>query len=64
MIEVLKSDDRVRLHFLKSVLEAAGLHAFLFEGGSPWPGVFPARLMVPEDEVELARRLVAEAEAG
>ncbi|HSV03905.1 MAG TPA: DUF2007 domain-containing protein [Phenylobacterium sp.] len=63
MIEVLKTGDPVRLHFLKSLLEAADIQVFVFEGGSPWPGAFPARLMVPEAEADMARRLIAEAEA-
>jgi len=63
MIEVLETTDPVRLHFLKRFLEEAGLSAFVFGGESPWPGAFPARLMVPEAEAELARRLIAEAEA-
>lgn len=63
MIELLKTADPVRLHFLKSLLEEAGIPAFVFEGGSPWPGAFPARLMVGDADAELARRLVAEAEA-
>lgn len=63
MIELLKTSDRIRLHFLESYLREAGVRAFVFEGGSPWPGAFPARLMVPEDEEDLARRLIDEAEA-
>jgi hypothetical protein len=62
VIELIKTDDPVRLSFLRAVLEEADLHPFVF-GASPYPGVLPSRLMVPESEVELARRLIAEAEA-
>jgi hypothetical protein len=61
MKEVLKSSDPVRLSFLKAVLEEAELHPFVM-GASPYPGVLESRLMVPDSEVELARRLIAEAE--
>jgi hypothetical protein len=63
VIKLLETSDRIRLHFLQSYLEEAGVQVFVVEGGSPWPGVFPARLMVPEGEADLARRLIAEAEA-
>ncbi|MDB5417092.1 MAG: putative prokaryotic signal transducing protein [Phenylobacterium sp.] len=63
MIAILETADPVRLHFLKTMLEEAGLQVFLFEAATPWPGAFPARLMVPEDEADLARRLIAQAEA-
>ena len=63
MIELLKTSDPVRLSFLRSVLEAADLHPFVF-GATPYPGVLPSRLMVPEAEVELARRVIEEAETA
>jgi hypothetical protein len=61
MIELLKTDDRLRLHFLKSMLEDAGLHPILIEA-SAYPGVLSARLSVPDDEAPMARRVIAEAE--
>lgn len=63
MIAILETADPIRLHFLKTMLEEAGLQVFLFEAATPWPGAFPARLMVPQDEADLARRLIAQAEA-
>ena len=57
-----ESADLPRLNVLKSLLEAAGLHPALFEGVAPYPGVFPSRLMVPDDEEILARRIIREAE--
>jgi hypothetical protein len=62
MIALLETRDPVRLHFLKSVLEDAELHPFIFGGVAPYPGALPSRLMVPESEAELARRLIEEAE--
>jgi hypothetical protein len=61
MIELLKTTDPVRLHFLKSMLEDAGLHPILIEA-SAYPGVLPSRLTVPDDEAPAARRVIAEAE--
>jgi hypothetical protein len=63
VIEVLKTTDPVRLSFLRSMLEEAELHPFVM-GASPYPGVLPSRLMVPDSEAEMARRLIAEVEKG
>ena len=62
MIEILKTSDPVRLSYLSTVLEEAELHPFVMSA-SAYPGVLDSRLMVPDAEVELARRLIAEAEA-
>jgi hypothetical protein len=61
MIELLKTSDPVRLHFLKSMLEDAGLHPILIEA-SAYPGVLESRLAVSDDEGPAARRVIAEAE--
>ena len=61
MIELLKTTDPVRLHFLKSMLEDAGLHPILIEA-SAYPGVLASRLAVPDDEGPAAKRVSAEAE--
>lgn len=58
MIELLKSDDPVRLNFLQTILEDAGLHPFIFGGVAPYPGALPSRLMAPDSEAEAARRLI------
>jgi len=63
MIAVLETHDPVRLGFLKMILEEGGLHPFVFDTGTPYRGVLPSRLMVPESEVELAKRLIEEVEA-
>ena len=62
MIAILETSDPVRLSFLKTILEEGGFHPFVFDGGNPYPGVYPCRLMVPESEVELAKRLMVEVE--
>lgn len=62
MIAVLETYDPVRLHYLKMVLEEADLHPFVFEAASPYRSL-PTRLMVPESEAELARRMIEAAEA-
>lgn len=61
MKEILKSSDPVRLSFLKAVLEEADLHPFVM-AASAYPGVLESRLTVPDSEVELAKRLIVEAE--
>jgi hypothetical protein len=62
MIALEEGFDLPRLNVLKSLLEASGLHPALFEGVAPYPGAFPARLMIPDDEEAQARRVVREAE--
>jgi len=61
MIEVVKTADPVRLHFLKTMLEEAGLHPMVVEA-SAYPGVLPSRLLVPDDEAILAGRVIETAE--
>lgn len=63
MIAILETADPVRLGFLKAILEEADFHPFIFGSGDPYPGSYPSRLMVPESEVELAKRLIDEVEA-
>jgi hypothetical protein len=61
MIAILETDDVVRLSFLKMILEEADLHPFIFDASSAYRQL-PNRLMVPQSEVELALRLIAEVE--
>jgi hypothetical protein len=63
MIELLASTDPVRLAFLRQVLEAADIPVFVSDPG-PWPGAMPCRMLVPEADLELARRAIADAEAA
>ena len=64
MIAILETADPVRLSFLKAMLEEAEFHPFVLGGASPYPGAFASRLMLPESEVELARRFIAQVEAS
>jgi hypothetical protein len=61
MIELLVTEDPVRLSFVQQVLEAADIPCFATDAG-PWRG--PVRLLVPAADLDLARRAVAEAEAA
>jgi hypothetical protein len=62
VIEILKTHDFVRLNYLEAVLRDAGLHPVIFEGVAPYPGTQPRRLMIPEDEVDQAKRLLRDAD--
>ena len=61
MRAILESSDPIRLHFLKTMLEEADLHPFIFDTASAYRQL-PNRLMVPDGEVEMALRLIAEVE--
>jgi len=62
--EVLTTNDPVRLSFLRSVLEDAGIATVVLDNGlaSVLSSVFASRLMVEEADLAQARRIVAEAE--
>ena len=64
MKEVLTTTDPVRLSFLRSVLEDAGVNTVVLDSGvaSVLSSLFTARLMVEEDDYNQALRLIAEAE--
>ena len=64
MTEVLTTNDPVRLSFLRSVLEDAGIATVVLDNGlaSVLSSVFASRLMVEEADLAQARRIVAEAE--
>ena len=63
MIAILETDDVVRLNFLKMILEEADFHPFIFDTASTYRQL-PNRLMVPDTEVEMALRLIAQVEGG
>jgi hypothetical protein len=63
MIQLLSTTDPVRVAFLRQVLESAEIAVFVSDPG-PWPGAMPMRMLVAEDDLDLARRAVAEAEAA
>jgi hypothetical protein len=65
MIEIVRTNDLVLIGFLQSLLENANIPVFVadmhissLEG---MIGVFPRRILVPEDHVAQARRLIREA---
>ncbi|MEI9890704.1 MAG: DUF2007 domain-containing protein [Caulobacteraceae bacterium] len=63
MIEIERTSDPVRLSVLRSVLADADIEHFVFDtgAGNLWQGAIPIRLMVREDDLELARRVLAQA---
>ena len=63
MTELERTSDPVRLSVLRSVLTDAEIDHYVFDtgAGNTWPGAIPMRLMVRDDEGELARRAIAEA---
>jgi len=64
MIEVLNTSDAVRLSFLRAVLKDAGIESAVFDAGagSLWGTAITSRLMVDEDDLNQARRVIAAAE--
>jgi hypothetical protein len=65
MVEIVRSNDLVLVGFLQSLLENANIpvlvadtHMSALEG---MIGAFPRRILVPEDHVAQARRLIADA---
>jgi Putative prokaryotic signal transducing protein len=64
MIEVLSTSDAVRLSFLRAVLKDAGIETAVFDAGagSLWGTAITSRLMVEEDDLNQARRVIADAE--
>jgi hypothetical protein len=63
MVEIERTMDVVRLSVLRSVLADAEIDCFVFDSGAGalWQGAIPSRLMVREDDVELARRAIQQA---
>ena len=67
MIELLRTNDMVRLSFLGALLRDGGIepivldrHMSALEGSA---AAIPQRLMVTEEEADAARRILAEAGA-
>jgi Putative prokaryotic signal transducing protein len=65
MVEIVRTSDLVMIGFLQSLLENANIPVFVadmhmsaLEG---MIGVFPRRILVPEDRAAQARRLIGEA---
>ena len=64
MKELLNTSDAVRLSYLRAVLADAGIETVVLDAGagSLWGSAIPRRLMVDEDDLPRAQRLVGEAE--
>ena len=65
MIEVLSTNDPIRLNFAETILRDAGLNAVTLDGqtASTFAGALPwvqRRILVPDDEVQQAKRLLDE----
>jgi hypothetical protein len=65
MVEIVRTNDLVLVGFLQSLLENANIpvlvadtHMSALEG---MIGAFPRRILVPEDHLAQARRLISEA---
>ena len=61
MVEIERTLDPVRLSVLRSVLSDAGIETFVFDSGALWQGAIPARLMVLDDDADLARHAISQA---
>jgi hypothetical protein len=63
MTELERLRDPVRLSALRAALADAGIESFVFDGqtGGIFIGVIPSRLMVADDDAELARHVLTEA---
>lgn len=63
MVEIERTFDPVRLSVLRATLADAGIEAFVFDTGAGglWQGAIPARVMVRDDDEDLARHALAQA---
>ena len=68
MKELLRTNDPVLISWLRALLRDGGIETFVFDGytsileGSA--GAIPRRLMVIDDDLDTARRIVADAGEG
>lgn len=62
MIELTRTSDPVRLSALCAALDAADIDHVVFDvgAGGLWQAAIPIRLMVLEDDLELAQRAIAQ----
>lgn len=66
MVELLHTTDPVRLSWLRALLADAGIEAVILDegAGSLWGSAIARRIMVDEDDLAQARRILAQAEPG
>ena len=64
MIELIRTADPVLLSVLRAALADADIDHQLFDSGAGglWQAAIPVRIMVRDEELELARRVVAQLE--
>ncbi|HLK24507.1 MAG TPA: DUF2007 domain-containing protein [Caulobacteraceae bacterium] len=64
MIELVKTSNPVRMSYLRAVLRDAGIDSAVFDygAGTLWGSAITARLMVDEDDLAQAKRIIADAE--
>ena len=64
LVEAARFFTRIEAHIAEGALQAADIPVFLFDSEMNWGGsdlgVIPVRLMVHEDDLAEARRLLAE----
>jgi hypothetical protein len=60
VIELARTADPVRLSVLRAALTDAEIDHRVFDAGAGglWQAAIPVRLMVREDDLELARRVI------
>lgn len=63
MVELERTFDPVRLSALRAVLADADIECAVFDvgAGGLWQGAIPTRLMVTEQDLELAKRALSAA---
>ncbi len=65
MIELLRTNDAVLISFVEALLRDAELNFFVADGNMSVVegslGILPRRVMVSDDDIEAARRLLADA---
>jgi hypothetical protein len=63
MQELARTVDQVKLSALRAALEAGGVKAEVFDAaaGALWQRAIPLRLMVADEDLARARRLLSEA---
>jgi hypothetical protein len=62
LIELARTADPVRLSALRAVLTDAEIDHVVFDAGAGglWQAAIPVRLMVRDQDLELARRIIAQ----
>ena len=65
MIELLNTSDVVRLSYLQAILRDAGIETVVLDAGagSLWGSAVAQRLMVADEDLNQAKRVIASAEA-